>query len=57
MLVDGGDEVRADQRAWLTLGVRLNRLRLHDPGELRLELDRAVEVEVPEEAVLVVADG
>ena len=27
------------------------------PGELDLELDGAVEVEVPEEAVLVVADG
>ena len=28
-----------------------------DAGQLHLELDRAVEVEVPEEAVLVVADG
>ena len=29
----------------------------HDPGELHLQLDVAVEVEVPVEAVLVVADG
>ena len=34
-----------------------DRLRLDDPGQLHLGLDRAVQVEVPEEAVLVVADG
>ena len=32
------------------------RLGRHDAGELDLELDRAVQVEVPVEAVLVVAD-
>ena len=37
------------------LRARLDRHRRHDAGELHLELDVAVEVEVPEEAVLVVA--
>src|SRR5215469_2463793 len=31
--------------------------REHDPGHLDLALDRAVQVEVPVEAVVVVADG
>ena len=35
----------------------VDRHRRHDAGELHLELDVAVEVEVPVEAVLVVADG
>ena len=36
---------------------RLDRHGRHDAGELDLELDVAIEVEVPEEAVLVVADS
>ena len=36
---------------------RAHRLRLDDAGQLHLGLDRPVEVEVPEEAVLVVAHG
>ena len=46
-----GDHVR--ERG---LRARLDRHRRHDAGQLHLELDVAVEIEVPVEAVLVVAD-
>ena len=49
-------EALGDQRPVRGLLARLHRTGRDDPGELDLELDRAVEVEHPVEAVVVVAD-
>ena len=53
----GRGDPRRDDRRELGCGPGFDRHRADDAGELHLELDVAVEVEVPEEAVLVVADG
>ena len=49
-------EALGDERSVGRLLARLDGARRDDPGELDLELDRAVEVEHPVEAVVVIAD-
>jgi len=56
VLVVGREQPRRDERAEVGLPAGLDGTGRQDAGELDLELDRAVEVEVPVEAVLVVAD-
>ena len=50
-------QLRAHHLAEVGPATRLSRRRLDDAGQLHLELDGAVEVEVPVEAVLVVTGG
>jgi hypothetical protein len=56
VLVEGGAQLRRD-RARVVRGLRAGGHGEDDPGGLGLQLDGAVEVEVPVEAVVVVADG
>ncbi len=57
VLVVGGCELGCHEAGKAAGVARADGHRRHDPGQLHLELDSAVEVEVPVEAVLVVAHG
>ena len=58
VLVDGRGQVGGDQRRKLgLLSTGLDRAHANDTGQFDLHLNRPVQVQIPVEAVLVVADG